>query len=74
MLEQESLPGMRSDTKTNGRSGNNDAKNTTERHTIDSLLKKLTEFLGILNSHGVDPEIVNQIFKQVIIFLNFERF
>ncbi len=66
MLEQESLPGMRDNKSNNLRTGQAaDAKNS-ERYTIDSLIKKLTEFLNILNSHGVDPEIVNQIFKQVI--------
>ena len=63
MLEQESLQGMYgkqpSAKQTNGHS---------EKYTIDSLIKKLNEFLSILNSHGVDPEIVNQIFKQVILF------
>lgn len=63
MLEQESLQGMygkqQTNKQTNGQTVN------SEKFTIDSLIKKLNEFLGILNSHGVDPEIVNQIFKQV---------
>lgn len=63
MLEQESLQGMygkqQTNKQTNGQTVN------SEKFTIDSLIKKLNEFLSILNSHGVDPEIVNQIFKQV---------
>lgn len=63
MLEQESLQGMygkqQMNKQTNGQTVN------SEKFTIDSLIKKLNEFLSILNSHGVDPEIVNQIFKQV---------
>jgi len=61
MLEQESLQGMYGKQANPGKQANGSA----EKYTIDSLIKKLNEFLSILNSHGVDPEIVNQIFKQV---------
>jgi myosin V len=44
--------------------------NKKERITIETLTKKLTEFLNILNSHGTDPEIVNQIFRQVTLKLS----
>ena len=37
----------------------------TGKITIETLIRKLNDFLKILNAHGVDPEIVNQIFKQV---------
>ena len=70
MLEHDSLQGM-NDSKaganrsgTLGSPGASEAKKA-ERFTIETLIKKLNEFLGILNSHGVDPEIVNQIFKHV---------
>ncbi len=63
MLEQESLQGMYGKQQMN-KQANGQAVNS-EKFTIDSLIKKLNEFLSILNSHGVDPEIVNQIFKQV---------
>ena len=74
MLEHDSLQGM-GDSKANANrsgtfgspGGGNDAKKG-ERFTIETLIKKLNEFLGILNSHGVDPEIVNQIFKHVSSF------
>ena len=79
MLEHESLPGISDPTakSTGTRSSGGGMKNNSssdgnksiERHTIDSLIKKLTEFLKILNSHGIDPEIVNQIFKQVNLML-----
>lgn len=74
MLEHESLPGVSDVPKPGGVRSSafaaNDANknggggNSGERCTIETLLKKLTEFLNLLNSHGVDPEIVNQIFKQ----------
>lgn len=62
MLEQESLQGMYGKQPTSKQLNGQ----ASEKYTIDSLIKKLNEFLSILNSHGVDPEIVNQIFKQVI--------
>lgn len=70
MLEHESLPGVSDVPKPSGiRSSAFTAADATvkngERCTIDTLLKKLNEFLNMLNSHGVDPEIVNQVFKQV---------
>ena len=71
MLEHDSLQGMNDSKAGANRSGTlgsppgaGDAKKA-ERFTIETLIKKLNEFLGILNSHGVDPEIVNQIFKHV---------
>ena len=75
MLEQESLPGMR-DTKPNRArpNGSSNDQKSNERFTIDSLIKKLNEFLNILNSHGVDPEIVNQIFKQLFYFIGANTF
>ena len=30
-----------------------------ERFTINSLIDKLNDFFKILNSHGIDPEVVN---------------
>lgn len=79
MLEHESLPGVSdaarpsgtrsSGFNTSGSSDNGKTNRGDERFTIETLLKKLTEFLNILNSHGVDPEIVNQIFKQLFYFI-----
>jgi len=80
MLEHESLPGISDNSvkpsglRSSGYKSLNastEANKSAERHTIDSLIKKLSEFLKILNSHGIDPEIVNQIFKQVRYYFAF---
>ena len=80
MLEHVSLPGIAeaggggkpSGTRSSGFNTSTVDLKGSEAYTIDSLIKKLGEFLNILNSHGVDPEIVNQIFKQVFYgFYNF---
>lgn len=65
MLEQESLMSGQNAAKLPRTNGVNSENKNTEKYTIDSLIKKLNEFLSILKAHGVDPEIVNQIFKQV---------
>ena len=36
---------------------------------LDKLLRMLTRFHAILSKHGVDPEIIAQIFKQVFYFV-----
>ena len=79
MLEHESLPGISDAAKPSGLRSSGFNTSTTEaksseRFTIDSLIKKLSEFLNILNSHGVDPEIVNQIFKQLFYFIGANTF
>jgi myosin-5 len=76
MLEHESLAGISDQPiKPSGlRSSGFQENKNSERYTIDSLIKKLTEFLNILNSHGVDPEIVNQIFKQLFYFIGASTF
>lgn len=75
MLEQESLMHGQNVAKLPGArtNGTSEQKNS-EKYTIDSLLKKLNEFLTILKSHGVDPEIVNQIFKQLFYFIGANTF
>ena len=50
-------------------SGNGGRSSNSERFTIESLSKKLNEFLQMFNSHGVDPELVNQIFRQLFYFI-----
>ena len=73
MLDHVSLPGME-DAKPNGLRGSSNEETKKEKITIDVLIKKLTEFLKILNSHGVDPEIVNQIFKQLFFYIGSNTF
>jgi myosin-5 len=78
MLEHVSLPSILDSgagskpTKLNGSPADN-AKNS-ENYTIEGLIKKLNEFLNILKSHGLDPEIINQIFKQLFFFIGATTF
>ncbi|XP_068711585.1 unconventional myosin-Va-like isoform X2 [Montipora foliosa] len=59
MLEYESIPGVSSSKPFGGR---------TKSHadiTVKSITHMLTDFLAILNSHCVDPEIIKQVFRQL---------
>jgi myosin-5 len=79
MLEHVSLPSILDGGASGGRpsgmrSSGLPSENGKETYTIESLIKKLTEFLNILKSHGLDPEIVNQIFKQLYFFIGATTF
>ena len=39
------------------------------REALDKLLRLLTRFHVTLSKHGLDPEIISQIFKQVFYFI-----
>jgi len=39
------------------------------REALDRLLRLLTRFHEVLSKHGLDPEIVAQIFKQIFYFI-----
>ena len=36
---------------------------------LDKLLRMLTRFHAVLSKHGLDPEIIAQIFKQIFYFV-----
>ncbi len=74
MLEQESLMNGQHGAKLPGTNANSNEPKNSEKYTIDSLIKKLNEFLTILKSHGVDPEIINQIFRQLFYFIGANTF
>jgi hypothetical protein len=38
------------------------------------FVTKLAEFLKLLNAHGIDPEIVKQVFKQLFFFIGLSTF
>ena len=39
------------------------------REALDKLLRMLTHFHTILSKHGLDPEIIAQVFKQIFYFI-----
>ncbi|KAM7314396.1 unconventional myosin-Va [Ixodes scapularis] len=39
------------------------------QHALDVLLKELNNFYKVLQLHGVDPELITQVFKQLFYFV-----
>lgn len=39
------------------------------QHALDVLLKELNNFYKVLQIHGVDPELITQVFKQLFYFV-----
>lgn len=39
------------------------------REALDKLLRMLTHFHTILSKHGLDPEVIAQVFKQIFYFI-----
>lgn len=39
------------------------------QHALDVLLKELNNFYKVLQIHGVDPELITQVFKQLFYFI-----
>lgn len=71
VLEHEAITGL-SASKPSGLRGRQMSQSDDKSKgvmALDSLLKALTNFLRVLNVHAVDPELVNQVFKQLFYFI-----
>ncbi len=70
ILEHEGIGGISSDKS--GRSHGNPNDNGVHvdpAEALDKLIRLLTRFHGIFAKHGLDPEIISQIFKQNFYFI-----
>ena len=72
MLEHEGIGGLSGDKPRpmRGRAGSTGTDLDTPSHldpkeALDALLQQLTKFHLVLQKHGLDPEIISQIFRQV---------
>lgn len=74
VLEHEAIPGI-SGNKPLGMRGRSSSiarelENPVDPQVaLDSLLKELTAFYRVLSLHGVDPELLSQVFKQLFYFI-----
>ena len=48
-----------------GRSASMSEESETRNISIESLIKQLAAYLTVMNKHGMDPELVKQVIKQV---------
>lgn len=74
VLEHEAIPGISG--KPSGMRGRSssvarelESPCVDARHALDVLQKELSSFYRVLGLHGVDPEIITQIFKQIFYFI-----
>ena len=72
LLEHEGIGGLSGDKPRpmRGRAGSTGTDLDTPSHldpkeALDALLQQLTKFHLVLQKHGLDPEIISQIFRQV---------
>lgn len=73
ILEHEAIPGMSG--KPSGLRGRTSSLAQEQEVTVDPqraldiMLKELNAFYNVLSLHGVDPELVSQVFKQILYFI-----
>lgn len=66
ILEHDAIPGLSSSCK-RGRGSSISDVPLPNQQPLDSLLQELTSFHRTLGLHGVDPELIVQVFRQVIL-------
>ncbi|XP_074661653.1 unconventional myosin-Va-like [Tubulanus polymorphus] len=75
VLEHEAIAGLSGSKPTGmrGRSSSTaqhpDHDQDSKKYSLDSLLKSMSHFLRMLQTHCVDPELVKQVFKQLFYFI-----
>ena len=75
ILEHEAIPGISANKPSGLRGRSSSLARELEspvdpRMALDVLLKELTAFYRVLSVHGVDPELIEQVFKQVSLQIN----
>ncbi|XP_041816149.1 unconventional myosin-Vb isoform X1 [Chelmon rostratus] len=72
MLESESIPSL-AGVKPMGyrnRSSSMDMEDGPSSYTLEALIRQLGQFHGIMRDHGLDPEIVGQVVRQLFHCIN----
>jgi len=76
LLEHEGIGGLTNDKPRPQRGRQNSTDNNLEspghvdpKEALDQLLTLLTKFHMVLQKHGLDPEIISQIFRQIFYYL-----
>lgn len=73
MLESESIPSL-AGVKTMGYRNRSSSMDTDaggpSTYTLEALIRQLGQFHGIMQDHGLDPEIVGQVVRQLFHCIN----
>ncbi|XP_064645972.1 unconventional myosin-Va-like isoform X4 [Lineus longissimus] len=74
ILEHEAISGLSGSKPTGmrGRTSSNAGEledTRSKRYGLDSMMKMLNHFHKVLQNHGIDPELVKQVFTQLLYFI-----
>ncbi|XP_071587359.1 unconventional myosin-Vb-like isoform X1 [Heliangelus exortis] len=70
VLENESIQGLSGVRPMSYRNRSSSMGNGDSSYTLDSIIRQLSTFHSIMSDHGLDPEIVQQVFKQLFYMIN----
>lgn len=73
MLESESIPslaGVKPMGYRNRSSSMDSHAGGPSTYTLEALIRQLGQFHGIMQDHGLDPEIAGQVVRQLFHFIN----
>uniref|UniRef100_A0A803WFX7 Myosin VB n=1 Tax=Ficedula albicollis TaxID=59894 RepID=A0A803WFX7_FICAL len=71
VLEDESIPGLSSVKPLGYRKySSNSAEGDNNSYTLDEMIHQLNTFHSIMCDQGLDPEIIQQVFKQLFYMIN----
>ncbi|XP_030324179.1 unconventional myosin-Vb [Calypte anna] len=70
VLENESIQGLSGVKPMGYRNRSSSMANGDSSYTLDSIIRQLNTFHSIMSDHGLDPEIVQQVFKQLFYMIN----
>ncbi|XP_071658649.1 unconventional myosin-Vb-like isoform X2 [Patagioenas fasciata] len=69
VLENESIQGL-SGVKPMGYRNRSSSVEDGDSYSLDALIRQLNTFHGVMSDQGLDPEIVQQVFKQLFYMIN----
>lgn len=73
MLESESIPSLAAVKPTGYRNRSSSTDNDGSgpcSYTLDALIRQLSQFHSIMRDHGLDPEIIGQVVRQLFHCIN----
>ncbi|XP_075442311.1 unconventional myosin-Vb isoform X2 [Ascaphus truei] len=70
MLENESIQGLSGVKPTGYRKRSSSMVNGDNSYSLEAVIRQLNTFNSIMCDHGLDPEIIQQVFKQLFYMIN----
>ncbi|KAM8960932.1 unconventional myosin-Vb [Pelodytes ibericus] len=70
MLENESIQGLSGVKPTGYRKRSSSMVDGDNTYSLEAVIRQLNQFHSIMCDHGLDPEIIHQVFKQLFYMIN----